>query len=375
LSSSNASSSNAARLSVEQLASVLTLDDFETLGQQYMSPAAYAYVAGGAGSEQTVAENRTAFGRIKLNPRVLVDVTSMDTKLQLFDREYEYPILLAPVGYHKLVHPAGEIETVKGANFAEATLVAAAFSTVTIEEMAAVAKRPLWFQIYVQADRGFTKELIDRAVAAGCEAIVVTVDVPVSGPRDRELRAGFKLPRGVERANLASLGTAISAASHRPAGRNIYAATHGADVTWKDIDWLRSQLTVKLVLKGILHPDDAALAVSAGADSILVSNHGGRSVDTVPASIDALPPIAKAIDGRVPVLFDGGVRRGIDVFKALARGASAVMLGRSYMYGLAAGGSFGVARVMEILRTELEMTMGLVGCPSLKKIDGRYLLL
>ncbi len=363
-----------ARLTVEELASVLSLDEFESLAQQYMTPAAYAYVAGGAGSELTVAENRAAFNRIRLNPRVLVDVTSIDTTLNLFGGKYEYPILLAPAGYHKLVHPDGEIETVKGANLAEATLVASIFSTVGIEQMSAASTRPLWFQIYIQTDRGFTKALVERALASGCEAICVTVDVPVNGPRDRELRAGFKLPRGVERANLSSLGTAISAASHRPAGRNIYAATHGADVTWKDIDWLRANLPVKLLLKGILHPEDAELAMKAGCDAIIVSNHGGRSLDTVPASIDALPAIAARVAGRVPVLLDGGIRRGIDVFKAIARGAVAVLVGRPYLYALAAGGASGVARAVEILRTELEMTMGLAGCTALDQITERYLL-
>jgi len=362
------------RLTVEELASLLTLEEFESLAQQYMSPAAYAYVAGGAGSELTTADNRAAFNRIRLNPRVLVDVTGIDTSITLFGREYAYPILLAPMGYHKLVHPDGEIETVRGANVAEATLVAAAFSTVSVEEMSAAAKRPLWFQMYVQTDRGFTKSLIERAIAAGCEAICVTVDVPVNGPRDRELHAGFKLPRGVERANLAGLGSAISAGAHRPVGRNIYAATHGADVTWKDVDWLRSSVGGKLLLKGILHPEDAALAVKVGCDGIIVSNHGGRSLDTVPASIDALPAITERIGQNIPVLLDGGVRRGIDVFKALARGAKAVMIGRSYMYGLAVAGSLGVARVVEILRTELEMTMGLVGCTSLEEISERFLL-
>ncbi len=361
-------------LGVDELTKVLTLDDFESLAHQYISAAAYEYVAGGAGSDLTIADNRAAFNRIRLNPRVLIDVTSIDTKLSLLGRACEYPILLAPAGYHKLVHPEGENETVKGANLAEATLVASSFSTVTIEEMSAAAKRPLWFQLYVQSDRGFTKSLIDRAIAAGCEAICVTVDVPVNGPRDRELHAGFKLPPGVERANLSGLGTAISAASHRPVGRNIYAATHGADVTWKDIDWLRDNFAVKLLLKGILHPEDAALAVKAGVDGIVVSNHGGRSLDTVPASIDALPAIAARVAGRIPILLDGGVRRGIDVFKALARGAAAVMIGRSYLYGLAVGGAFGVSRVVEILRTELEMTMGLIGVTALEQISDRFLL-
>jgi 4-hydroxymandelate oxidase len=253
-------------------------------------------------------------------------------------------------------------------------MCAANFSNFTVEDIGRVATRPLWFQLYIQTDRGFTKEMVARAIAAGCEAICVTVDVPVNGPRDRELRAGFQLPPGVQRANLRGLGEAISAAAHRPAGRNIYSATHGANATWKDVEWLRSIVPAKLLLKGVLHADDAALAAETGCDGVIVSNHGGRSLDTVPATIEALPAIAERLDGRVPLLVDGGVRRGIDIFKALAAGASAVLIGRPYLWGLAAGGAAGVSRVIEILRTELEMTMGLAGCTRLSEITARFLL-
>jgi 4-hydroxymandelate oxidase len=351
-----------------------TLDDFEQLARESMNHAAYEYVAGGAGGGLTDAENRAAFERIRLRQRVLVDASRISTKVRLFDRDYEYPILLGPTGYHKLVHADGEIETVKGANLSDATLVAACFSTVAFEAMSREAARPLWFQLYIQTDRGFTKELVERVLAAGCEAICVTVDVPVNGPRDREYRAGWSLPPGVERANLASHGAAFSAAAHRPAGRNIYSATHGADATWKDIEWLRSIIPTRLLLKGILDPDDAEKAADAGCDGLIVSNHGGRSLDTLPASIDALPAVAERVNGRVPLLIDGGIRRGTDIFKALARGAAAVLIGRPYLYGLSVGGAAGVARVMEILRTELEMTMGLIGCPDLSRISDKFLL-
>ena len=361
-------------LSAEELAAIWTLDDFERLAPTKMPPQALEYIAGGAGAGLTAAENRLAFNRIKLNQRVMVDVSHIDTKVRLLRREHPFPILLAPAGYHKLAHPEGELETVRGADLSEATLVAAAFSNVAYEVMRQTSSRPLWFQLYIQTDRGFTKELVQRVLSAGCEAICVSVDVPVNGPRDRELRAGFKLPPGVERANLSRLGTGIASGSHRPAGRNIYSVTHGADVTWKDIEWLRSFINVPLLLKGVLNPGDAMAAADLGCDGIVVSNHGGRSLDTVPASIDALPAIYKRVGKRVPLLLDGGVRRGIDVFKALALGASAVMIGRPYLYGLAAGGALGVARIVEILRTELEMTMGLAGCPRLSQISPDFLL-
>ncbi len=361
-------------LSAEELAAIWTLDDFERLAPTKMSLPALEYIAGGAGAGLTAAENRNAFNRIKLNQRVMVDVSRIDTRFRLFRREHAFPILLAPAGYQKLVHPEGELEAVHGADLCEATYVAATFSTVTYEAIRQVSRQPVWFQLYIQTDRGFTKELVQRVLSAGCEAICLSVDVPVNGPRDRELRAGFKLPPGVQRANLSGLGSNIAAGSHRPSGRNIYSVTHGADITWKDIEWLRSFMNVPLLLKGVLNPGDAMAAADLGCDGIIVSNHGGRSLDTVSASIDALPAIARRVGKRVPVILDGGVRRGIDVFKALALGASAVMIGRPYLYGLAAGGALGVARVVEILRTELEMTMGLAGCPKLSQISSDFLV-
>lgn len=360
-------------LARDQLASIITLDDFEYEARNFTSHTTYEYVMGGAGADISVRENREAFNRIYLNPRVLIDVSRIETRLQIFGREHEFPVLLAPTGYHQLLHPEAELETIKGANAGAATLVAAMFANVTIEAMAAASERPLWFQVYLQTDRGFTKEMIDRAMNSGCEAICITVDVPVNGPRDRELRAGFKLPPGVQRANLLKLGNLIATGAHRPSGRDIYSAVHGPDATWKDIDWLRSIVPVKLLLKGILHPDDAELAAKAGCDGLIVSNHGGRSLDSVPATINALPPIVDRVGSQLTILLDGGVRRGIDVFKALAKGATAVLIGRPYLYGLALGGAFGVARVIEILRTELEMTMGLAGCATLPEISSRFL--
>ncbi len=361
-------------LSIARLKSIITLEDFEAEMQKRVTHAAFEYVSGGAGAGLTLLENRGAFNRVRILPRAMVDATEIDTKTELFGRTHEFPILLAPAGYNMLMHPRGELEAAEGANLAEATMCAASFSNFTVEEIAAVARRPLWFQLYIQTDRGFTKELVARALSAGCEAICVTADVPVNGPRDRELRAGFRLPPGVQRANLRGLGEAISAAAHRPAGRNIYSATHGANATWKDVEWLRSILPVKLLLKGVLHPEDAALSAEAGCDGLIVSNHGGRSLDTVPATLDALPAIADRLEGRIPLLLDGGVRRGIDVFKALASGASAVLVGRPYLWGLAAGGAAGVSRIFEILRTELEMTMGLAGCTRLSEITSQFLL-
>jgi 4-hydroxymandelate oxidase len=353
----------------DELANCINLDDLEAPARGRMSKMAYEYLASGSADEITLAANREAFSKIKLLPRHLVDVGKIDTTLELFGRKHDFPVLLAPTGYHKLFHPQGELETVRGADESGATLVASVFSTVSFEQMATVSKQPLWFQIYVNPDRGFTKELVEMAVAAGCSAICVTVDSPVNGPRDRETRAVFQLPEGIERANLSRLGSGIAAASHRRVGRNIYSKVRAADVTWKDVEWLRSLSSVPLLLKGILNPEDAGIAACAGCDGIIVSNHGGRVLDTVPAAIEALPAVAARVGGKVPVLLDGGIRRGADVYKALALGATAVLIGRPYLYGLAIAGAAGVARAVEIIRTELEMTMALMGRQNLATIS------
>lgn len=357
-----------AEMTAEELAAIVTVDDFETLAHAKLSAMAYEYLASGAGDEVTLGENRLAFDRIRLAPRHLVDVSKIDTACTLFGRAHAFPILLAPTGYHKLFHPEGELETVEGANASDAILVASIFSTVAFEAMSAASARPLWFQIYVNPNRGFTKDLIETVQAVGCEAICLTVDSPVNAVRDRERRAGFVLPEGVARANLTKLGASVAAAAHRPTGRNIYTAVRAADATWKDVEWLRSLTAVPLLLKGIVNPADAVTAVNCGCDGIIVSNHGGRVLDTVPAAIDLVAPIAARVEGRVPILADGGIRRGTDIYKALAKGASAVLIGRPYVYGLAAAGAAGVARVVEILRSELEITMGLMGRPTLRSI-------
>ena len=293
-----------------------------------MTHMAYEYVSAGAGDEVTLRENQTAFDRLRLHPRVLVDVSAIDTRSTLFGQALEFPILLAPTAYHRLVHAEGEIATVRGAGVAGATLVASSFATTSLEDMAKAARSPLWFQLYVNKDRGFTRDLVQRAESAGCKALCVTVDSPLTGNRHRERRAGFALPPGLERSNLKALGAATASASHRLES-TIYSAILDSALTWKDVEWLRGISRLPLVLKGILSPDDASRAAEAGA-GIIVSNHGARDLDTVPATIDALPRVVDAVAGRVPILMDGGIRRGTDVLKALASGASAVLIGRPY---------------------------------------------
>jgi 4-hydroxymandelate oxidase len=366
----------------------VTLADFEPLAKKRMTHMAYEYIAGGAGDEITLRDNQAAFDRIRLHPRVLVDVSHLDTKLTLFGQALEFPILLAPTAYHRIVHPEGEIATVRGAAAAGATAVISSFATTSIEDVAKAAKEAagtgnrdrqpgqapsagsgqaaLWFQLYVNKDRGFTRDLVQRAEAAGCRALCVTVDSPTTGLRHRETRARFALPPGLERSNLKGLVTGAGGAT-RPDG-SIYNVVLDPTLTWKDIEWLRGLTKVPVLIKGVLGPDVAARGAAAGV-GIIVSNHGARNLDGVPATIDALPRIADAVDGRVPILMDGGVRRGNDVLKALASGASAVLIGRPYLFGLAVQGADGVAKVVQILRREFEMSMALMGRRSLKEID------
>jgi 4-hydroxymandelate oxidase len=278
-----------------------------------------------------------------------------------------FPILLAPTAYHRLVHPEGELATVKGADAAGATLIASMLATTTVEDMAKVSTRPLWFQTYILKDRGFTRDLAQRAEGAGCKAICVTVDSPVVGVRNRDQRARFSLPPEMERANLK--GLMRPGGNLRPQEGDIYTPILDASLVWKEIDWLRSFARAPVLLKGILNPEDADRAVKSGASGIIVSNHGARNLDTVPATIDALPEVADRIAGRVPILMDSGVRRGTDVFKALALGATAVLIGRPYLYGLGVAGSEGVRRVVNILQTEFKVAMALGGRPSLRDID------
>ncbi len=330
------------------LADAMSLEDFVPLARQKLTPQAFAYIHGGAADEHTVRWNREALDRMRLRPRVLVDVSQVDTRVTLFGQSLSFPILLAPTAFHGLVHPQGEMETARGAADAEAAMVISTFASARLEDIVREASPPPWFQLYVQTDRGFSRELIQRAEQAGCPVLCVTVDTPVSGPRNRQARANVQFPWDTP---------------------NFKGGRIDKRLTWRDIDWLRASTRLPLVLKGILGPDDADRAVVAGVDGLIVSNHGGRNLDTVPASIEALSAVAEKVAGRVPLLMDGGVRRGTDVVKALALGASAVLIGRLSLYGLGAGGADGVQRVVGILRKELEMAMALTGRPSMADID------
>jgi 4-hydroxymandelate oxidase len=351
----------------------LTLADHERHARARLDANAWAYFSGGAGDEHTLHANRHAWDTIALLPRVLRPLAGGHTRCTLLGRELAHPILLAPVAYQCLAHPDGEIATAWAAAALGAGMVLSMQSSTTLEAVASAmvgdrSAGPLWLQLYLQHDRALVRELIARAEAAGYEALVLTVDAPTSGVRDRERRAGFALPPGIRAANL----SAMAAPSPMRLGAGQSALFDGLlqhAPTWDDVAWLQAQTRLPVLLKGVLHPEDARLAAAQGIAGLIVSNHGGRTLDTALSTASALPRIADAVGGALPLLVDGGVRRGTDVFKALALGATAVLVGRPVVWGLAHAGAAGVAHVLRVLRDELEVAMALTGCATLGGIS------
>lgn len=338
---------------------IVSLPEFEHHARACMSHMAYEYVSSGAANEQTLNWNTARYEQIRLRPRVLVDVATVDTSLTLLGQTLATPILLAPAAYQRAMHADGELATAAAAGATGTIMIVSTASTTSLTDIAQVARAPLWFQLYVQSDRAFTADLVHHAEAAGCTALCVTVDTPTIGIRDRMVRSRFELPEGITTPHLYDVSNRL---------RGIITPER-VTLTWSDIEWLRSVTTLPILLKGILDADDAERALAIDIQGIVVSNHGARNLDTLPATIDALPEVVERVAGRVPVLVDGGIRRGTDVLKALAMGAQAVLIGRPYCYGLAVGGAAGVQRVIEILTRELELAMKLTGRPTLASLD------
>jgi 4-hydroxymandelate oxidase len=345
------------------------VDDYEALARERMPHASFEYYAGGAGDERTLAANREAFGRIVLRPRVLVDVSRIDLATEIVGTPVNLPVLLAPTAFNRLAHPDGEAAVARAAGASGTLLIASTLSTCSLEEIAAAATGPLWFQLYVYKDREVTRELVARAEAAGYKAIVLTVDTPLLGRRERDLRNRFVLPEGL---TIRNLEPALAQAARWSPTSSFSAYVRDlfdASLSWDAVEWLRSITRLPVLLKGIVTAEDAQLAVNAGVAGLVVSNHGGRQLDGAPATIDALPEVVDAVAGRMPVLMDGGVRRGADVLKALALGARAVLIGRPYLWALAADGETGVRDVIALLQAELALAMALCGRPSIASID------
>ncbi|MGZ3632090.1 MAG: alpha-hydroxy acid oxidase [Candidatus Limnocylindrales bacterium] len=337
---------------------VTNLREFEVLARERLDPASFAYYAGGSWDEVTLRENEAAFARRRLLPRVLVDVSAVDASTTLLGSRVALPIGIAPAALQGLAHPEGELVSGRAAARAHVLFCLSTFSNRSLETVASVGRGTRWFQLYVQRDRARTEALVARAAAAGYGALVVTVDLPVAGYRDRELRA--PLTDEGELPNVGELGGADF----------LHGIGHQIDPSpdWDDVAWLRSLSELPVVLKGILDPADAARAVEAGAAAVWVSNHGGRQLDRAPASLDALEGVVEAVAGRAEIYLDGGVRRGTDAVTALALGARAVFIGRPVLYALAAGGEAGVARCLEILAEEMRTAMALLGAPTVAQL-------
>ncbi|WP_439518609.1 alpha-hydroxy acid oxidase [Hydrogenophaga sp.] len=353
---------------------VVSLIDHEQHARRMLSEAVLAYFDGGAADEITLRANVRAWQDIELLPRVMRQLSGGHTRVNLLGRELAHPILIAPMAYQQLAHPHGEQATALAAAALGAGLVLSTQASTLLEDVARAVlpdagRGPLWFQLYLLPDRSFMRTLVLRAEAAGFEALVLTVDAPVQGARDRERRTGFRRPADIVAVNLA--GRVAPPARLLQAGQSALfddLMTHAP--TWDDVAWLQSITRLPILLKGVVHPDDARQALACGAAGLVVSNHGGRTLDTMPSTASLLPRVVEAVDGGIPVLVDGGIRRGTDVLKAMALGASAVLVGRPVLHGLANAGAQGVAHVLRLLRDELEIAMALTGCRTLAEAPG-----
>lgn len=343
----------------------INIHEYHVRAKERLPQMVYDYYAGGAHDEVTLRENDRAYDRLSVRYRVMRDISRRSVATTVLGQPVELPILVAPTAFHRMAHDDGEVATARAAGAAGTIMMLSTLSTSSIEEVTEAATGSIWFQLYVYKDREATKGLVRRAEAAGCTALVLTVDAQVWGCRERDERNGFRLPEGLTVKNLA------------PAGKGAFPTVGGSGLaayvnerfdralSWDDLDWLASITDLPVLVKGVVRGDDARRAAEHGAAAVIVSNHGGRQLDTSPATIEVLPEVVDAVDGAVEVLIDGGIRRGTDVLKALALGASAVSVGRPILWGLAVDGEAGVRHVLTLLRDELDLAMALSGVTSI----------
>jgi 4-hydroxymandelate oxidase len=339
--------------------SLINLLDYEREAADRLAEGPAAYYTGGAMDERTLQDNLAAFRRRRIVPRVMTDVTTIDPTVDVLGRRWPWPIWICPTALHRMAHPEGELAVARAAASRGITMALSTISSTDLAEVAAV-EGSQWFQVYLLADVGARRALVQRAVEHGFEALVLTVDLQRLGRRERDMRVAFTLPEGVSVPNIAwAMGLSPEEAVN---------ASLAGSLSWADLEWLAG-FGLPVIVKGVLHPDDARLAIEHGAAGIVVSNHGGRQLDAAIASLDALPAIVEAVEGRVPVLLDGGIRRGTDALMALALGATAVGIGRPVIWGLAVAGEAGVGRVLDLLAAELESSMALAGAASLAALS------
>ena len=372
---------------------VANIADLRRLAWQRLPRVLFDYIDGGAQDEVTLRANQEDFNRITLVQRVLRDVSTRDQSVTVLGQKYDLPLILSPTGMTGLFWPNGALEAARAASDAGAGFCLSSMSTSTVEDIKKVAKQPTWFQLYVMRDRGMSRELIERAKAAGCSALVLTVDLALQGQRDRDVHNGLTIPPTLRISNLPNFATrpgwiwryltgpkVVPASLVKPGQNTLFTiagyvnSQFDQSVTWKDIEWAKSIWGGPIALKGILDPEDAKAAVDHGADALIVSNHGGRQLDGVRSAISALPYVVDAVAGRAEVLLDGGVRRGTDVLKAVALGAKACMIGRPYMYGLASKGRAGVTQALDLFRHEIDLALALTGNTSLAALNRSAIL-
>ena len=367
---------------------IANIADLRQLAWQRLPRVLFDYIDGGAQEEVTLRANQADFNNFTLVQRVLRDVTTRDQSVTVLGQKHDLPLILSPTGMTGIFWPNGALEAARAASDAGAGFCLSSMSTSTVEDIKKVAKQPTWFQLYVMRDRGMSRELIERAKAAGCSALVLTVDLAMQGQRDRDVHNGLTIPPTLNVSNMLNFamrpgwvwryltGPKVLPASLVKPGQNTLFTIAGyvnsqfdQSVTWKDIEWAKSIWGGPIALKGILAPEDAKAAIDHGVDALIVSNHGGRQLDGVRSAISALPYVVDAVQGRAEVLLDGGVRRGTDVLKAVALGAKACMIGRPYMYGLASNGRAGVAKALDLLRNEIDLALALTGNTSIAALN------
>ncbi|RNB81272.1 alpha-hydroxy-acid oxidizing protein [Brevibacillus fluminis] len=362
------------RVNKDTQALPISIEDWEQKARELLPDGPFDYIAGGSGAEETLVANRSAFSKWSIVPRMLRDVSQRSLRIELFGQQLKTPLFLAPVGMQAIAHPDGELATARAAAAAGVPMVVSTVSAHTLEQIAeTMDDAPRWFQLYWSNDREVCASMVKRAEAAGYSAIVLTVDTVMLGWKRRDFRNGYSpLREGKGLANYLSDPVFCSRLSEVTPGnaveevlRNIYHPT----LNWSDIEFLRQHTSLPILVKGILHPDDAKIAVERGVDGIIVSNHGGRQLDGAISTLDSLPAIADAVDGRIPVLLDSGIRTGADVVKAIALGASAVLIGRPFMFGLAVAGEKGVASVLDTLINELDVSVALSGSNSVADLN------
>jgi len=373
---------------------ITCIEDLREIARRKVPRAFFDYTEAGSYAQETLRANRQDMERVKLRQRVLVDMSERDLGTTILGEPVPLPLALAPVAMTGLVHGDGEILACRAAQQAGIPYTLSTMSICSIEDVAAAVEKPFWFQLYVMRDRGFVRSMIERAIAAKCSALVVTVDLLVLGQRHCDIKNGLSVPPEIKLKNIIDMATkpawvlSVLRGKRRTFG-NLAGHVRGTDdvtslaqwtatqfdqaLSWKDVEWIKSLWPGKLILKGILDIEDAKLATKTGASAIVVSNHGGRQLDGAPSSISMLPKIADAVGSEIELMFDGGIRSGQDVMRALALGARSCLVGRAYIYGLGAGGQAGVARAIELIRKELDVTMALTGVKNIKDIDRQVL--